>query len=165
MWCGLWHGGIIGPYFFRNEAGDAVTVNGERYRNMLNDFLWPELEEIDISEMWFQQDGAPCHTANETIALLKGKFGEWTIAKNGFVNWPPRSCDLTPLDFFLWGYVKSKVFANQPATLDDLERNIIRVIREIPLGMLDRVIENWVQRMHMCKASRGGHLNDILFHK
>ena len=114
VWCGLWHGGIIGPYFFRNEAGAAVTVNGERYRKMLTEFLWPELDEIDISNMWFQQDGAPCHTANETMALLKGKIGDWTIAKNGFVDWPPRSCDLTPLDFFLWGYVESKVFANQP---------------------------------------------------
>lgn len=51
VWCGLWHGGIIGPYFFRNGEGRAVTVNGERYRTMLTEFLWPELENMDISEM------------------------------------------------------------------------------------------------------------------
>lgn len=48
VWCGLWHSGIIGPYFFRNESGVIVTVNGKRYRRMLTEFLWPELDNIDI---------------------------------------------------------------------------------------------------------------------
>ena len=34
VWCGFWAGGVIGPYFFENDAGNAVTVNGVRYRNM-----------------------------------------------------------------------------------------------------------------------------------
>lgn len=165
VWCGLWHGGIIGPYFFRNEEGRAVTVNGDRYRAMLRDFLYPELEDIDIEHMWFQQYGAICHCATETLDLLKEKFGDWTISRRGFINWPPRSCDLTPLDFFLWGYVKSKVYTNKPDTLQALERYIRRVIAEIPLDMLDWVIKNWVDRMHQCKLSRGGHLNDVLFKK
>lgn len=42
--CGLWHGGIFGPYFFQNEAGDAVTVNGERYRLMLTDFFHGQIQ-------------------------------------------------------------------------------------------------------------------------
>lgn len=41
VWCGFWSGGIIGPFFFENERGAAVTVNGERYRDMLNEFLFP----------------------------------------------------------------------------------------------------------------------------
>ena len=28
VWCGFWAGGVFGPYFFENEAGNAVTVNG-----------------------------------------------------------------------------------------------------------------------------------------
>lgn len=164
VWCGLWHGGIIGPYFFRNAAGDTVTVNGERYQTMLTEFLWPELDNIDITEMWFQQDGAPCHTMNATIEVLHEKFGEWLISRKGFVNWPPRSCDLTPCDFFLWGYVKSLVYANSPATLDELEANIRDTIAGITPYILDRVIKNWADRMLSCQRSRGGHLNDILFH-
>jgi len=39
IWCGFWSGGIIGPFFFENEQGAAVTVNGERYRAMLNEFF------------------------------------------------------------------------------------------------------------------------------
>ncbi|GFV67804.1 hypothetical protein TNCV_643691 [Trichonephila clavipes] len=40
-------------------------------------------------------------------------------------------CDLTPLDYFLWGYVKSLVYADKPQTLDHLEDNIRRVIADI----------------------------------
>ena len=35
IWCGLWAGGIIGPYFFKDAANRNVTVNGERYREMI----------------------------------------------------------------------------------------------------------------------------------
>ena len=63
-------GGIIGPFFFKNEQGVVVIVNGERYRAMLNEFLLPKFEEEDTDDIWFQQDGAPCHTANATIDLL-----------------------------------------------------------------------------------------------
>jgi len=70
----LWSGGIIGPFFFENEQGAAVTVNGERYRAMLNEFLLPKFEEEDTDDIWFQQDGAPCHTANAIIDLLRTVF-------------------------------------------------------------------------------------------
>ena len=42
---------------------------------MLGDYLWTELDELDISDMWFQKDGATSHKARVTIDLLKGKFG------------------------------------------------------------------------------------------
>ncbi|GFT53553.1 adenylate cyclase type 5 [Trichonephila clavipes] len=55
VWCALWAGGIIGPYFFKNEN---VTVNGDRYRAMITNFFIPELNNHDVQELWFQQDGA-----------------------------------------------------------------------------------------------------------
>ena len=67
VWCGFWAGGIIGPYLFENEAGAAVSVNGLRYRTMINDFLWPELEDMDADDVYFQQDGATCHTSGKTM--------------------------------------------------------------------------------------------------
>ncbi|GFW39425.1 uncharacterized protein TNCV_1834081 [Trichonephila clavipes] len=107
VWCALWAGGIIGPYFFKNDEGHNVTVNGDRYRAMITNFFIPELNNHDVQELWFQQDGATCHTARATIDLLKDTFGDRLISRFGPVNWPPRSCDLTPLDYLLWGYVKS----------------------------------------------------------
>ena len=104
------------------------------------------------------------HLKRRTIDLLKGKFGERVISRNGPVEWPPRSCDLTPLDFFLWGHIKSLVYANKPATLDDLKDNIQREIANVPVEMCARVVENWVQRIDRCKRARGGHMTDIEFH-
>ncbi|GFS56229.1 uncharacterized protein TNCV_2769101 [Trichonephila clavipes] len=82
------------------------------------------------------------NTARATIDLLKDTFGDRLISRFGPVNWPPRSCDLTPLDYFLWGYVKSLVYADKPQTLDHLEDNIRRVIADIQPQMLEKVIEN-----------------------
>ena len=74
VWCGFWYGGIIGPFFFENEQRAAVTVNGERYYAVLNEFLFPKFEEDDMDDIWFQQDGAICHTANVTIDLYGNRF-------------------------------------------------------------------------------------------
>ncbi|GFX80568.1 hypothetical protein TNCV_498361 [Trichonephila clavipes] len=49
-------------------------------------------------------------------------FGDRLISRFGPVNWLPRTCDLTPLDYFMWGYVKSLVYADNPQTLDHLKR-------------------------------------------
>ncbi|GFS65186.1 DUF4817 domain-containing protein [Trichonephila clavipes] len=119
VWCALWADGIIGPYFFKNDEGHSVTV------------------------LWFQQDGTTCHTARATIDLLKDTFGDRIISRFGPVNWPPRSCDSTPLDYFLWDYVKSLVYADKPQSLDHIEENICRVIADIRPQMLEKVIENW----------------------
>ncbi|GFU47723.1 putative transposable element [Trichonephila clavipes] len=70
------------------------SINGDRYRAMITNFFIPELNNHDVQELWFQQDGATCHTARATIDLLKDKFGEHLISRFGAVNWPPRSCDL-----------------------------------------------------------------------
>ncbi|GFX88277.1 transposase [Trichonephila clavipes] len=142
VWCALWAGGSIGPYFFKNDEGHNVTVNGDRYRAMVTNFFIPELNNQDVRELWFQQDGVTCHTARATIDLLKDTFGDRLISRFGPMNWPPRSCDLIPLDYFLWGYVKSLVYAGKPQTLDHLEDNIRRVIADIRPQMLEKVIEN-----------------------
>ncbi|GFW34588.1 transposable element Tc3 transposase [Trichonephila clavipes] len=108
-------------------------------------------------------DGATCHTARATIDLLKDTFGDRLISRFGPVNWPPRSCDLTPLDYFLRGYVKSLVYVDTPQTLDHLEDNIRRVIADIRPQMLEKVIENWTSRLDYFRACRGSHLPEIIF--
>lgn len=124
----------------------------------------PEIDAMDVDDVYFQQDGATCHTAGETMALLRDKFPGRVISRNGDFNWPPRSCDLTPLDFFLWGYVKDKVYANAPPTIHALKENIRAVIREIQPQLCENVMKNFIKRMTICRQSRGGHLADIIFH-
>ncbi|GFV05897.1 hypothetical protein TNCV_2552641 [Trichonephila clavipes] len=72
VWCALWAGGIL----LQNDEGHNVTVNGDRYRAMITNFFIPELNNHDVQELWFQQDGATCHTARATIDLLKDTFGD-----------------------------------------------------------------------------------------
>ncbi|GFX72796.1 transposable element Tc3 transposase [Trichonephila clavipes] len=117
----------------------------------------------NTEELGFQQDRATCHTARDTIDLLKDTLGDRLISRFGPVNWPPRSCDLTPLDYFLWGYVKSLVYADKPQTLDHLEDNIRRVIADIRPQMLEKVIENWTSRLDYIRASRGSHMPELIF--
>jgi hypothetical protein len=97
-WVAISKHGIIGPFFFEDALGDAVTVTKERYVPVLEQF-WGELEEredLDEEEQWFQQDGAPPHTANVTMAWLREKFGERLISRKAEVEWAPHSPDLNP---------------------------------------------------------------------
>ncbi|GFW10072.1 uncharacterized protein TNCV_4208371 [Trichonephila clavipes] len=130
---------------------------------MITNFFIPELNNHDVQELWFQQDGTTCHTARATIDLLKDTFGDRLISRFGPVNWPPRSCHLTPLDYFLCGYIKSMVYADKPQTLDRLEDNIRRVIADIRPQMLEKVIENWTSRLDYIRASRGSPMPEIIF--
>ncbi|GFV27180.1 DUF4817 domain-containing protein [Trichonephila clavipes] len=141
---------------FSDEA--HFWLNG--YVNKQNCRIW---SEANPQELWFQQDGATCHTARATINLLKDTFGDRLISRFGPVNWSPRSCDLTALDYFLWDYVKSLVYADKPQTLDHLEDNIRRVIADILPKMLEKVIENWTSRLDYIRASRGSHMPEFIF--
>lgn len=159
VWCALWSKGIIGPYFFEDEAGNTVTVDSQRYYAMIEDYFCRNLKEWICTMFFFNKT---VQLAN--IQQLQSFFGNRLISRNGNVNWPARSCDLTPLDYFLWGFLKSKVYVNKPATIQDLKHNIIAEINAIETSLLENVIENFDHRVDVCKASRGEHLSDIIFH-
>ncbi|GFT45894.1 DUF4817 domain-containing protein [Trichonephila clavipes] len=149
---------------FSDEA--HFWLNG--YVNKQNCRIWSEANPQVYVETPLHPEKltvwcALCHTARATIDLLKDTFGDRLISRFRPVNWPPRSCDLTPLDYFLWGYVKSLVYADKPQTLDHLEDNICRVIADIRPQMLEKVIENWTSRLDYIRASRGSHIPEIIF--
>ena len=78
-----------------------VTVNDDHYWAILNEFLFTKYEEEDIGNIWFQQDGATCHTAETTLHVLHSVFEDRIIKRRANVVWPPQSCDLTPLNCYL----------------------------------------------------------------
>ena len=125
---------------FENVQGEAVIINGDRYRAMLNEFLFTKIEEEDIGNIWFQQDGATCHTAKATLDVLRPIFEDRIISRRADVIWPPRSYDLTPLDYYLWVAVKDKCYADKPEKIDALKNNIREAIREIQLHTIDNVL-------------------------
>ena len=135
VWCEFWSRGIIGP--FENEQGVAVTVNSDHHRAMLNEFLCTKIEEQDISNIWFQQDGATCLTAEATLDVLCSVYEDRIISRRADVIWPTRSCDLTTLNHYLWG-------ADKPETIDAIKDNILEAIGEIKLHTIDNVHKNWM---------------------
>ena len=97
------------------------------------------MQELNLHDMWFQQDSAICHTECVIMDLFRGEFSEHFISHSGPVNWPSRACDLTPLEYFLWCYVKAHVFTDKPALIDTLKQNTEVFICEITAEMLERV--------------------------
>ena len=76
------------------------TVNGVRYRDMIENLLTPQLHVLGLINMWYQQDGVTSYTARITMELLRDLFPQQVVSRNGEVDWPPRSPDLTAPDFF-----------------------------------------------------------------
>lgn len=163
VWCGVYARGVIGPYFFEDAIGNTVTVTGERYRAVINDFLLPELEERGLVNMWFQQDGATAHAARATMEIVKEAFPGRVISRFGDLAYPSRSPDLTAPDFFLWGYLKSRVYVNKPQTIAVLKENIRQECRELSPEILRKVMGNAIKRAQMCINTGGSHLPDIIF--
>ena len=151
MWCGISALGIIGPFFF-NE-----TVNGESYLKLLQEFVRPQIKEMfgDDHDIYFQQDGAPPHYHLDVRAYLDAVFPDTWIGRRGPTEYPSRSPDLTPMDFFLWGYLKDKVYCNKPRTIDALKLEIERQCRDIPNDMFCDVCESLGARYQRCLDNNG----------
>ena len=96
--------------------------------------------------------------------LLETKFGEDVVSRNGPIGWPHRSCDLTTLGYFLCGYEQSMVYANKPATTDELRTNIELEIAAVSADLYVNFFKNWVPRQDFCKRARGRHSKEIEFH-
>jgi hypothetical protein len=105
-----------------------------------------------------------CYTSVTTIALLHEKFDGLLISIRGDQQWPPRSYNLAPCDFFLWGFIKSLVYVNKLRSLLDLKQEIQRVINELDGQVCENVICNFMNKVTACRASREGQMHDIVFH-
>ncbi|GBL99238.1 hypothetical protein AVEN_213091-1, partial [Araneus ventricosus] len=108
-----------------------------------------------IRNVWFQHDGAPAHKTSSVKQYLVEEFGEQIIGCGDFQEWPPRSPDLAPMDFFLWGYLQKQLYATPPPSLQDLQRRITDACANVTPAVLHRVqreVQAWVQ---MCILADG----------
>ncbi|UYV72667.1 hypothetical protein LAZ67_10000255 [Cordylochernes scorpioides] len=150
VWCGLSSRGLIGPFRFEG------TVTGINYLTMLADSIFPAIRALyGNDDFYFQLDGAPPHYHRDVRAYLDQNLsGQW-IGRRGPIEFPARSPDLTPLDFFLWGTVKDGVYKRKPRNLDILWNEIQAVCREISLDVLIRCTESVVTRTQNCIDAAG----------
>jgi inhibitor of nuclear factor kappa-B kinase subunit alpha len=157
VFCGMKNDGTFGLKFYRN-----ISMNGQRYHSLLQYHVLPGLKAWNngnLDNLWWQQDGAPCHVTNINMRYLDSQFDNRVISRqpiNG-IDWPARSPDLNPCDFFLWGYLKSKVYSPKPHTLDDLENNIRREVGLLQPNMVLRSMMDIKSRARKCLQANGGH--------
>ena len=157
VWCAMFCDEIIGPYFFES------TVTSKTYKAMLQDYFIPQLKRRrKFSTTIFQQDGAPPHWSLEVRALLNKNFpGRW-IGRDGPFRWAPRSPDLSSLDFYLWGFLKDRVYGRRPTSLRQLRTFIEEEVAAISRDNLSSSFQNFERRLQLCLREEGGHFEQYL---
>lgn len=160
LWGGVLGSHILGPFFINGN------LTGARYLNLLRDHIIPAIQalpDVDINEVWFQQDGCPAHNTVPVRNFLEQIFPLRLIANRGTIHWPPRSPDLSPNDFFLWGTVKQKVYQYPRAeNLEELRERILVTVREITQENLVNMRRGFYNRLGYCTANYGGVFEHLL---
>ena len=129
VWAGMIENHIIGPFVF------AGNMNSDMYCHLIEAQVIPALQALGYRQhrhdnvfptLWFYQDGAPCHTSCQSRDFLARYFPNKVVSRFNPIQLPSFSPDLTPLDVFLWRYLKAKVYNTNPESLEDLQNRIIR---------------------------------------
>lgn len=161
VFCAISKTKLYGPFFFIEQ-----TVTGIVYLDMLQVWLFPQLT-TDSSTFILQQDGAPPHWSTNVRNFLNTELPHRWIGRAGpgdvpRLPWPPRSPDLTPCDFFLWGYVKDKVYVPpMPTTLQELKERITAAVTDIDINMLSNVWMELDYRLDVCRVTKGAHIEHL----
>ena len=101
------------------------------------------------------------HSRSYTRCSLLPVFEDRIFSRRVDVVWPPQSCDLSSLDYYLWSAVKDKYYAAKPETINALKDSIREAIGEIELHTIDNVLKKWSDRVGYSVDSRGSHFNEI----
>jgi hypothetical protein len=76
--------------------------------------------------------------------------------------WPPRSPDLTPCDFFLWGFFKDSVYVPPlPMSLKELRGRITHALQTITADMLNQVWDEFDYSVDVCRVTQGAHIEGL----
>ena len=157
VWTGIWSGGIIGPFFF------PETVTAHSYLEKLRREIVPSItRKMDSTEIFYMQDGAPPHYAQSVRQFLDEIFPDRWIGRRGPIEWPARSPDLTPTDFFLWGFIKDRVYATKHENLEELKEAITTEIRSLPIALCQRACRSVSKRLQLSKDLEGRHFEHLL---
>ena len=133
---------------------DYKHLSQENYVGL---YVAPQLEEF---QPWliFQKGGAPPHWGSHVRQFLDAAFPNRWIGRDGPTPWPPRSPDITPLDFFLWGYVKDKAFSTPVPDITNLKARITDVFATITEDMLGNTRREIDYRLDVLRATKGAHV-------
>jgi hypothetical protein len=132
----------------------GVKINGEYYRDvLLSQNMLPAIRELSGEYFIFQQDSAPAHRANDTVAMLRRE----TPAFIAPWLWPPNSPDLNPIDYKIWGVLQDRVYRTRIRDIEHLKERLIEEWSLFDQRIIDAAINQWRQRLHACVRADGGH--------
>lgn len=142
------------------------TLNSARYVMIINDFVGEYLDNLplaDLRSLWYQLDGAPAHCTHDVAAILTNLFDDRWIRRLGPWDWPARSPDLTPLDFFLWGVIKNKVYNGESINnVDELEQKINQAFDEIRPQQIEDAVMSVENRLIKCLDANGMQFEHLM---
>jgi len=92
------------------------------------------------------------------IDVLNEGFPDAWIGRGGPISWPPRSPDLSPLDFFLWGYIKNIVYAEKIRNIQHLQDRITSAIEIVTRDMIQKTWQEMEFRLDVSRAKNGAHI-------
>lgn len=159
VWGGIVGNYVIGPHFFEGR------VNGDAFYNFLNEdfpLLIQCIPEEIREQMWLQMDGATPHFYRQVREHVTAVFPQKWIGRGGPIAWPARSPDLTSLDFFLWGFVKSAVYKTPATTREDMKNRITEAFQSVTPIMLQNVRTSFRNRLQACLNQNGRHFEHML---
>lgn len=161
VWVGIVNNTIIGPHFIEGR------LNGAAYLDILRDVIPILLDDVPLQyrqHLYYQHDGAPAHYEHRVRDYLNDHFPNRWIGRGGPVPWPPRSPDLTPLDFFLWGEIKQHVYERESATVQELRQRIITAFDTVKANnfALERLKNHHTRRAGFCLQQGGSHFEQLL---
>ncbi|KOC67854.1 hypothetical protein WH47_12184 [Habropoda laboriosa] len=100
--------------------------------------------------------------ANSARNVLDRTFPDHWIGRGAQICWPARSPDLTPLDFFLWGHLKNKVYNDVPTTAANMRQRVLHECRSITVEQLKNVQQEFIYRLQKCIQVHGAHFENLL---
>lgn len=162
VWAGILNNEIIGPFFIEGN------LDGPKYILLLHNDIIPAMrasaarQNIPWNDVYYQQDGAAAHFARLVRTYLDLVFPNRWIGRLGPISWPPRSPDLTPLDYFLWGFLKEKVFRTVPENLQEMQDRILENCLLPDQEMFGRVRNSFENRILMCLHEGGKQFEHLL---
>lgn len=161
IWCGIIGDNFIGPFELPNR------LNAVNYLEFLQNDLGILLDEVPLivrQDMWFMQDGAPPHYPLIVREHLNNNFPHRWIGRGSEFPWPPRSPEFNPLDFYVWGYLKSLVYNSEIHNQNELLAKIHEAANTLKNGnaMFFKVRQHLQKSLRKCIEVNGGHFQHLM---
>jgi len=142
-----------------------VKINSHYYiEEVLKPWLEVEIPKLygnDTKNVVVHHDQASSHMSKETAAYaagLKSRLGITILDKSEI---PVKSPDISPMDFFGFGFMKQRLFSRKPKTLEGLWKVIKEDWSKVTPQMVLNVMKSWKRRCRLVKTTKGGHIESI----